>query len=78
TTTLNAIYRISEACSNFYESIRREKTFINPRKLGTIFAFELSTANHGYLNSISTTITNLALTKGIFLRPLGNTVYIMP
>ncbi|MGN9273765.1 hypothetical protein ACTMO5_15125, partial [Enterococcus faecium] len=52
--------------------------FINPRKLGTIFAFELSTANHGYLNSISTTITNLALTKGIFLRPLGNTVYIMP
>ena len=78
TATMDAIHQISDACSNFYESISQEKAFINPRLLGTILAFELNTANHGYLNSISTTITNLALAKGIFLRPLGNTVYIMP
>lgn len=50
----------------------------NVRSLGTILAFEVITGSDGYLNSISTDITRSALEKGVYLRPLGNTVYIMP
>jgi len=50
----------------------------NARALGTILAFELDTGNNSYLNNIGREITKLALAKGVYLRPLGNTVYIMP
>lgn len=48
------------------------------RQTGTIVAFELQSGTDGYLNSVSNLITQQALHDGIYLRPLGNTVYIMP
>jgi adenosylmethionine---8-amino-7-oxononanoate aminotransferase len=77
-STIQAIEYISNKCSDLQATLKKETGFINPRSLGTILAFELSNASHGYLNNISAIITQQALTKGIFLRPLGNTVYIMP
>ena len=50
----------------------------NPRQLGTILAFEINRGNDEYLNDISVSLTRKALAAGIYLRPLGNTVYIMP
>lgn len=50
----------------------------NVRTLGTILAFEIIKGADEYLNTISTTITEKALQKGVYIRPLGNTVYIMP
>lgn len=49
-----------------------------PRLLGTIVAFEIARGKDGYLNDVSGTVTKKALDKGVYLRPLGNTVYIMP
>ena len=51
---------------------------VNIRIMGTILAFELNTGKHEYINEVSTTIMGKALAQGIYLRPLGNTVYIMP
>ena len=51
----------------------------NHRQLGTILAFELITEEKdAYLNSVRSFIIQKALSKGVFIRPLGNTVYIMP
>ena len=50
----------------------------NVRALGTILAFEITEGEDVYLNAISQTITQKALEKGVYIRPLGNTVYIMP
>ena len=50
----------------------------NLRALGTIVAFEIREGEDEYLNNISTTITTRSLQQGVYLRPLGNTVYIMP
>jgi adenosylmethionine-8-amino-7-oxononanoate aminotransferase len=50
----------------------------NIRQLGTIVAFEILGETDGYLNKISAEITERALKNGIYLRPLGNTVYLMP
>jgi len=54
------------------------KKIRNPRQLGTIAAFEISSGADEYLNNISATITQKCLEQGVYLRPLGNTVYIMP
>jgi adenosylmethionine-8-amino-7-oxononanoate aminotransferase len=51
---------------------------IRPRSLGTILAFELASPENEYLSTLKTRIIKMALDAGILLRPLGNTVYIMP
>lgn len=48
------------------------------RNLGTILAFEVDAGKKEYLNTISTTITRKAMKMGVYIRPLGNTVYLMP
>jgi adenosylmethionine-8-amino-7-oxononanoate aminotransferase len=50
----------------------------NIRTRGTILAFEIAEGKDEYLNNISNIFTKKALSYGIYLRPLGNTVYIMP
>jgi adenosylmethionine---8-amino-7-oxononanoate aminotransferase len=50
----------------------------NVRTLGTILAFEIASGNDGYLNPTGAAVTNQALSRGIYLRPLGNTIYVMP
>lgn len=51
----------------------------NIRIRGTILAFEIISANgDNYLNEIGPKFTAMALEKGVYLRPLGNTAYIMP
>lgn len=48
------------------------------RHLGTLLAFEISQGKDEYLNSISSVITQQAMEQGVYIRPLGNTVYLMP
>lgn len=50
----------------------------NLRCMGTILAFEMIQGEDGYLNTLGATITQQALQQGVYIRPLGNTVYIMP
>ena len=50
----------------------------NTRILGTILAFEFNTDKNEYQNRSGKYIMKQALSRGIYLRPLGNTVYIMP
>ena len=60
------------------ESSNEKRRIKNIRQLGTIAAFEIITGNDEYLNNISFSVTKQAMENGIYLRPLGNTVYIMP
>lgn len=50
----------------------------NIRCLGTLLAFEINSGRDEYLNNIAAVITQKALEQGIYIRPLGNTLYIMP
>lgn len=50
----------------------------NLRSIGTVMAFEIESGQDGYLNTIGRDVTQKALEQGVYLRPLGNTVYIMP
>jgi adenosylmethionine---8-amino-7-oxononanoate aminotransferase len=48
------------------------------RQLGTIAAFDIEAGDAGYLSSIAMDVRRTALESGVLLRPLGNTVYVMP
>ncbi|MCP9774951.1 adenosylmethionine--8-amino-7-oxononanoate transaminase [Cyanobium sp. WAJ14-Wanaka] len=48
------------------------------RCLGTMAAFELESGANSYLNPVGRLIQRLCLEKGVFLRPLGNVVYLLP
>lgn len=50
----------------------------SPRQTGTILAFEIKQGENNYLNQVGSTITRKAMERGLYLRPLGNTVYFMP
>ncbi len=50
----------------------------NIRVLGTIIAFEIDKGRDEYLNNISKLITQQAMEQNVYLRPLGNTLYLMP
>ena len=51
----------------------------NLRQTGTIVAFDLKTdANSNYFNNLRDVLYDNFIKRGILLRPLGNTVYILP
>ncbi|HML42976.1 adenosylmethionine--8-amino-7-oxononanoate transaminase [Hyphomicrobium zavarzinii] len=52
--------------------------FKNPRRLGTITAVDLEVDDSGYLASVGPALRAHFLARGILLRPLGNTIYVMP
>jgi adenosylmethionine-8-amino-7-oxononanoate aminotransferase len=72
------IRRITERHQAFLAILHSYPIAGNPRALGTVLAFEINTGRDEYINAIAPAITRDALAKGIYLRPLGNTVYFMP
>ncbi|HEX7906392.1 MAG TPA: aminotransferase class III-fold pyridoxal phosphate-dependent enzyme, partial [Chitinophagaceae bacterium] len=75
---LNNIEYIAESNARFVKEISAHATIRNARSLGTILAFEFDSGKNDYLSTIKDKIIQLSLQEGVFLRPLGNTVYIMP
>lgn len=76
--TLQSIRHITHRHEAFLEVLSLYPIVKNARAIGTILAFELNTGRDGYINAIGPALTKEALARGIYLRPLGNTVYIMP
>ncbi len=63
----------------FTEQLQKHGNFENIRMHGTIIAFDLKTdSNTNYFNNQRETLYQYFMQRGILLRPLGNTLYIMP
>ncbi len=45
---------------------------------GTVAAFELDAGSTSYLNPIGKQLQRHCLDQGVYLRPLGNVVYLLP
>ncbi|HXI00844.1 MAG TPA: adenosylmethionine--8-amino-7-oxononanoate transaminase [Sphingobacteriaceae bacterium] len=77
--TFDNIGNISRSHSNFAKTLESNPWIKNIRQQGTILAFDVSTnGDDGYFNDIKDQLYSAFLAEGIILRPLGNTVYIMP
>ena len=55
-----------------------DRRFANIRQLGTITALDLAVRDTGYLADIGPRLYAFFLDRGVLLRPLGNTIYVMP
>ena len=51
---------------------------LNPRQCGTMIAVDLATGDAGYLADVAPKLKAFFLERGLLLRPLGNTIYVMP
>jgi adenosylmethionine-8-amino-7-oxononanoate aminotransferase len=72
------IQRIVKQQSAFGQKLSGLQNIKNIRQLGTIMAFDVKDATENYTSDIRDRFTARALKNGVYLRPLGNTVYIMP
>jgi adenosylmethionine-8-amino-7-oxononanoate aminotransferase len=52
--------------------------FTNPRRTGTIAALDLQVRDAGYLAGVGPALQEHFARRGVLLRPLGNTIYILP
>ncbi len=60
------------------EPFRGDFRFANVRRTGTITALDLETNDAGYLAGIGPKLQAYFKDRNLLLRPLGNTIYVMP
>jgi len=60
------------------EQLAQSSRVRRPRCLGTIAAFDVELGENSYLNPVGKQLQRLCLEQGVYLRPLGNTVYLLP
>jgi len=74
--------RIKNICiahESFCTELKKSGNIENIRQQGTIVAFDIKTnSGTGYLNNERDRIETYFIGKGILIRPLGNTIYLMP
>lgn len=74
-TIQNAIKEISESHVAFAEHIKDHPKVKSTRSLGVIFALDLNTKMERY-GDLRDQLLSFFMDRGVFLRPLGNTIYI--
>jgi len=60
------------------ERFHDDRRFSNVRQIGTIAAMDLVVKDAGYLADIGPRLYRGFLERGLLVRPLGNTIYILP
>ena len=71
------IKRITEANLVFLKEMKDHPKVRNIRAMGVILAFELDVETERY-GSLRNKLFQFFMDQGVFLRPLGNTIYIVP
>ena len=72
------VARLSQMQIERLSPFQTDARFENVRQLGTITAFELTGHDDGYAATISLALRSYFLERGVLLRPLGRTIYVMP
>jgi adenosylmethionine---8-amino-7-oxononanoate aminotransferase len=72
------IARLSSWHSERLDRFRDDRRFTHVRQLGTIAALDLVASDAGYMATIGPALYQRFMARGLLVRPLGNTIYIMP
>lgn len=75
---LGRIASLSAAMAARRAGLGKDQAFEKSRQIGAIAAIDMKTANAGYLSELAPQLRTFFLERGILLRPLGNTIYVMP
>lgn len=58
--------------------VAEDPAFENARQIGTITALDVKVEDAGYLADVGPRLARHFIDRGVLLRPLGNTIYVMP
>lgn len=72
------IARLSALQTQFLKGFEGDPRFENVRQRGTITAMDVKVRDVGYLANVGPLLHRFFLKAGVLLRPLGNTVYVLP
>lgn len=72
------IDHIVQRHAQFAEQLQRYDSITNVRQCGTILAFEIADSHGHYMSTLGPELLRFFAEENVLLRPLGNTVYIMP
>lgn len=72
------IARIVSLQTGYLSQLEADGRFENIRQTGTIAAMDLKVRDEGYLSSVGPRLYAFFQERDILLRPLGNTLYVMP
>jgi adenosylmethionine---8-amino-7-oxononanoate aminotransferase len=75
---IERIAAIVHAQTQGLDRFREDSRFRNVRQIGTIAALDIATDDDGYLAGIGPRLYSDFLGRGLLVRPLGNTIYLMP
>ena len=76
--TQDNVKRIIQKHTDFATGLCKRSEVENVRQMGTILAFDIKTGSkNSYFNKIRDQLYQFFIAKGILLRPLGNTLYIV-
>jgi adenosylmethionine---8-amino-7-oxononanoate aminotransferase len=75
---IERVLAVSQHQALCLKDIEADARFQNVRQLGTIAAFELAGTAGGYLADVALKLRAAMLKRGVLLRPLGTTIYVMP
>ena len=75
---LERVAAISRLHSRGLDRFRDDRRFTNVRQIGSIAALDLASSETGYLAGVGPRLYQGFLSRNLLVRPLGNTIYIMP
>ncbi|GAC1553849.1 MAG: hypothetical protein NVS2B5_12920 [Beijerinckiaceae bacterium] len=75
---MKRIARVANLHSERLDHFRNDQRFSNVRQIGTIAALDITASDAGYMADIGPRLYQSFLARGLLVRPLGNTIYIMP
>jgi len=75
---MEPIAAVARAQTSGLDRFREDRRFINVRQIGTIAALDVVADDAGYLAGIGPRLYDSFLSRGLLVRPLGNTIYLMP
>ncbi len=75
---LERVAALAAAQAERVQRLASDARFAHVRQIGTIAALDFHVEQNGYLAVIGPKLYDFFLSRGLLLRPLGNTVYVMP
>lgn len=75
--SIERIKAIESVHHNAFEKLSKHPSVLRPRYIGSIAAFDLD-VDSNYGSKISQDIKMFFLNRGVLIRPIGNSIYLMP
>lgn len=75
---IERIERVAILHAKRLDRFRDDRRFVNVRQIGTIAALDIVANDAGYMANIGPRLYQSFLARGLLIRPLGNTIYVMP